>query len=389
MTGSNQRSRSFASATFSYDGIKDYERVEIFLTAATKLKKGKKMADSDALRSLPMILKANAAIWWNEIKDRISTWSEFETELRKTFAPKKPAYMIFSELGELRQQPNELTERFVAKQRALLNQLPSPGFTETQQLDMMYGFLHSNIRDQIPRERILSIDGLLEAARGVEQLLNAKPEPNIALPENRTGRKRVRCNFCRNFGHIADVCRKKQKVLNEAEQTASSSVNSVSSDTQESSPSLSTDSDVVKKEDDNCSSLKFEDIRRRPMIEISIGTANELAYIDSCARSSLASFKLYTYLKNIGFHFQEETTTVTLADGIAKSQNVLTGKVPVKVRDRCILTTFLVFPEARESKTLLGVGFIIDAGMILNLPQLTWNFNDEPDVHYDLLQEES
>lgn len=388
MTGlPNQRSRSFSQAVFSFDGTRDYEKVENFLTSARKYKSMKNLLDYDALRSLPLILKGNAAIWWSGVKDTITTWNDFESQVRKTFAPQKPGYVIFQELSELRQKPDELTERFVTKQRALLNQL-SPPLPDIVQLDMMYGFLHPKTQEQIPRECIESVDGLLEAARALEQQkLKEKTQANNST-ENRTGRKRVRCNFCRYFGHVADVCRKKLKL--EAESAAEAvAARSSTQEAEKPAPQNPTSSSLPpsspSEELKNGSPLFG---RALSMMEISIGTTKEMAFVDTGTSISVASHKLYSYLKNIGFHFQEEPTTITLADGISKSQTILTGRIPVKLKDRCILTKFMVMPEAHNCKTLLGCEFIIDANIELNFPQLVWTFNDEPGVCYDLIQED-
>ncbi|KAJ8730569.1 hypothetical protein PYW08_001982 [Mythimna loreyi] len=353
----------------------------------------KNLLDNDALRSLPLILKGNAAVWWNEVKDKISTWNDFETQIRKKFAPNKPAYIVFQEISELRQKPDELTERFVTKQKALLNQL-NPPLPEVVQLDMMYGFLHPKIQEQIPRECIESVDGLLEAARALEQeKLKEKSQPKST---EKTGRKRVRCNFCRNFGHVAEVCRKKQKV----EAQAATAQTEAGPETAATVPGTSTQGpETPAPQEPSSSSATPASPVEEPkngihlfsspllMMEISIGTAKEMAFVDTGADISVASHKLYSYLKNIGFHFQEEHKTITLADGIRRPQNVLTGRIPVKLKDRCILTKFLVMPEARNCKTLLGCEFFVDANIELNLPQLAWTFNDEPGVHYDLIEE--
>lgn len=380
----NQRARSFAQ-TVSYNGNRDYEHVERFIASAKKYKEMKKLSEIDALQSLPFILKGDAANWWQTVKDKIVTWKDFESELRKEFAPRKPAYIIYSEIGQLKQQPDELTERFVAKHRALFNQLPDPPLREETQLDMMYGNLLPKIQDLIPRETIQTFDGLLEAARGIERPRAKDTAQANSGTEVRAGRKRTRCNFCRMFGHAADVCRKKQRVMSENAANVTKSETKTESAVAEPAQSSVTPP-AVEDSKEGSSSIAL-DIRPRLMIEISIGTAQEMAFIDTGAKTSLASHKLYSYLKNIGFHFQEENTVVTLADGVPRPQNILTGRIPVKLKDRCILTKFIVLPEARDNDTLLGVDFIVDARMIINIPQLAWNFEDEPDVHYDLIQE--
>lgn len=373
----SKRSRSFAQAAFLFDGTRDYEKVETFLTFARKYKSYKNIADSDALQTIYIILKDEAKAWWDRTNESISTWEDFESQLRREFLPKKPAYVVFQELSELRQKPGELTQRFVAKQRALFDQLDPP-LPEVVQLDMMYGFLHPKIQEQIPRTCIETFEGLLEAAKGLEQEnANNKPQVNSSS-ENRTARKRVRCNFCRNFGHVAEVCRKRQKL------TIDEAVSETSTENHEPATEAGNPAPAPSASQEPRKVSSTVDGKPRFMIEISIGTAKEMAIVDSSIKTSLASFKFYSYLKSIGFHFQEENSTV--AEGNSKTENALKGRIPVKVRDRCVLTTFVVYPESKESRSLLGTDFIADGRINLNLQQMTWNFIDEPLVHYSLPQ---
>ncbi|KAF9405965.1 hypothetical protein HW555_013491 [Spodoptera exigua] len=55
---------TFASCTFTYDGKKNSDAVEAFLAAATVFKSTEKISDSDALQSLPLLLRDEAAVWW-------------------------------------------------------------------------------------------------------------------------------------------------------------------------------------------------------------------------------------------------------------------------------------------------------------------------------------
>lgn len=74
-------------------------------------------------------------------------------------------------------------------------------------------------------------------------------------------------------------------------------------------------------------------------------------------------------------------------DGVYKNQDVLITKVPVNINKRTVLTTFMVLPELRDNRTLLGVGFIQDAHIILNLPQCTWYFMENPEETFELYEE--
>ena len=40
-------------------------------------------------------------------------------------------------------------------------------------------------------------------------------------------------------------------------------------------------------------------------------------------------------------------------------------------------------PDAKQNRTLLGVDFLETAGIVLNIPQRYWFFEQQPDEHYD------
>ncbi|KAI8437137.1 hypothetical protein MSG28_010487 [Choristoneura fumiferana] len=196
------RSASFATAKFSYAGERDPTQVKNFLIAATCFKEVENMSDEDALRSLPLIFKDDAATWWNGISESVSSWTDFKDRLQSAFAPKKPAHQIYQELIGVHQKENELTEIFVAGKKDLIAQLPAPRLADSHQIDMVFGTLHKKIQDRIARESVKTLDDLLEAVRGAEEFSEEKPLP--------AKRKRVRCRYCKNLGHSQDVCRKKQ-----------------------------------------------------------------------------------------------------------------------------------------------------------------------------------
>lgn len=153
------------------------------------IKKVQRISDQIALQTLPLVLKGKASTWWLGIKDSIDTWVEFEKRWRHAFAPKKPGYFVFQGVFACRQPANMLTESLIAKNRALLAQLPLPKLDEGHQLDIIYGQLNVNIRQKVTRDSVYSFDDLLQAARGVEQLLKEKPNSTsnyIQLNPNET-----------------------------------------------------------------------------------------------------------------------------------------------------------------------------------------------------------
>ncbi|XP_028158503.1 activity-regulated cytoskeleton associated protein 2-like [Ostrinia furnacalis] len=211
---------SFALCTAHFDGTRDAALVEAFLSTITTFKKIEFVSDSNAIEGLTLLLTGEASIWWLGVKDDITSWSEAITLLRTTFAPKRPAYKIYEEIVCIKQSQPRGTELFVAKKRALMAELPKPALTVSQCLDLLYASLHVDIRDKIPRDSVSSFDEFLRKARQIEEVLI---EQKNTVPSTSSG-KRIRCTFCRVFGHSEENCRKKETYTEKTQDSASAAV---------------------------------------------------------------------------------------------------------------------------------------------------------------------
>lgn len=60
---------------------------------------------------------------------------------------------------------------------------------------------------------------------------------------------------------------------------------------------------------------------------------------------------------------------IVLANGISKRQKVETITDTVTLRGRTIPSSFIALPGRHENQTLLGVDFIEDAVIDINIPQ--------------------
>ncbi|XP_028162014.1 uncharacterized protein LOC114353992 isoform X2 [Ostrinia furnacalis] len=408
---------NFAACTHRFDGKKN---VIPFLEAIEIYKESVAMTDAMAMRGLPMLLTDFAAEWWQGVKHSVTTWSEALALLRNTYGPRLPPHMIYKELFR-REQGDENTDVFVCKSRALLSQLPANTIPEDPvQLDMVYGLLHRRIRRQVARTSFSSFQQLLELARVVEELeeecpavtktevtSSEMPTRSESLPQDRTtdrdattNRKaRLRCNYCKQFGHMKDECQKGQrKKQNEQFETE-----------QEERPESTKPTvtcfgcglpGVIRSNCPNCKSTKSDcnvnlpafaafspkliDVCMRPKLGIEILGLHGSALVDTGAKQSVASDSLYRVLVEKGQKFDTVKLFISLADGSKQCRIVKTAKVNVKVHAIVVPTLFIVIPGATDS--LLGMDFIQDSGMILNFTQNCYSFRSHP-MSYQLRYE--
>ncbi|KAI8436675.1 hypothetical protein MSG28_010163 [Choristoneura fumiferana] len=404
---------SFTNCNYSYNGVKDAEVVEAFLSAVNIYKRSCDIGDRTALDELPILLKGEAGVWWLGIKNDVTSWQDFETRLRENFAPIREPYLLYSDITQEKQLQDMSTEDFVRRKRMLFSQLPKPGHTETQQLDMIYGLLRLDIRDKVPRADIKDFKDLSKAALAAEHVLMEKSNEVLSRkvktiepkPENKSASTRKpRCRYCKNYGHVSENCRKLAQKDNLPKlPTRTEAVTQFPSPSEPKVKCYGCGAPgVVRANCQTCHSSRHTqrqpdvefcsvdtttDARDRPIVYVDIGDKSGAAYLDTCAKSSIASYSLYCELRSKGYAFKELGVGITLADGVQKRQNVLVTRAPVKIYNRTVMTTLLVLPESRSNRTLLGVGFLVDAHIVLNLPQCTWHFLEEPSEEFELFQE--
>ncbi|XP_047021785.1 activity-regulated cytoskeleton associated protein 2-like [Helicoverpa zea] len=198
---------SFASCTARFDGSRNTAVVEAFLSTISTYKKIEALSNDNAIEGLTLLLIGEASIWWLGVKDTITSWQEAVSLIRSTFAPKRPAYLVYDEIVCDKQQSPVGTELFVAKKRALMEELPKPSLTPSQGLDLLYTSLHISFRDRIPRDSIATFEEFLSKVRQLEETVAARSMSSNTSASS-AGR-RLRCTFCRAYGHNERECRKK------------------------------------------------------------------------------------------------------------------------------------------------------------------------------------
>ncbi|XP_017493696.1 PREDICTED: uncharacterized protein LOC108381809, partial [Rhagoletis zephyria] len=144
---SNNRVGTFSTCTARYNGERNPTKVEEFIAAISTFKMLEKINDCDAINGMPMLLEGDAAEWWRGIKDNVTDFVDVVCKLRESFSPARPAWRIYYEIFELKQQKNEPTDTFIRRKRALFSQLKNVP-AEAEQPDMLFGMLHAQIRER-------------------------------------------------------------------------------------------------------------------------------------------------------------------------------------------------------------------------------------------------
>lgn len=155
-------------ATFS--GAED-QSVEAFIDAVESYAECMKVADSNVVKGLSLLLVSQAGVWWQGIKNQISTWAEAKANLISAFGDRRPPHRIYKEIFST-PQAQEKIDIFVARIRALMARLPKGDISIRAQLDIIYGLLHIRIRKRLRREEFSSFMELLQHARNIEDSLH-------------------------------------------------------------------------------------------------------------------------------------------------------------------------------------------------------------------------
>lgn len=377
---------SLDNCKIRFNGSRRVNTVEEFINTITVYKHIQDISDDDALAALPIMLQNEANTWWSNVKDEHPTWERALAAIRKTYAPSKPRHAVLTEIFLRTQKVNEVTEHFITDIRSLITQLPDPKPEVDFQLDMVYGRLLIGLRQKIPRGSITTFTELLEKARAIEEFDEEKYDHH--KNELTHKKQQTRCSFCDIRGHMEANCRKKAAQLKLGEVSKAIVTNSLP-------PKgiscfgcgrpgvvISNCPKCHKEKETSSSSVEFYALyakigRDCPIVQIQVFSMSGFAQLDTAARMSIAGSKLYELLVKRGTPFDHTMVHVKLADGSAKTRQVLTTIVPVQLGKRVFQIKMACLPDAVNSRTLLGIDFLEYAGIVINAPQRSWKFVDE------------
>ncbi|KAK9728357.1 hypothetical protein QE152_g18090 [Popillia japonica] len=350
-----------------------------------------RIADADALTGLPLLLTGEASTWWNGIKSTITTFQDATQAIQLAFAPQRPNFRVFSEIFACTQTTEMTTDQFVTSQRDRFSQL-SEDLPEKWQIDMVYALLRAKIRDRVPRDDVTTFQDLVKKARVIEAAERDHKGLKPTKPAAEPTRDRVKCDFCKNFGHPVSECGKKARAQGPKEETAPVLAPARQQILYSATDGCGTPG-VIRRNCPRCSkapvpiSFCYADTQsmERPTVEITIHGIRGTAYLDSGAKATLASPELYRIVAQFGHSFTERTINLIQADGKSRMTSVRSTTVPVLLKGRTIMTTFLALPDTPNAKTLLGVDFLHDAGVVVDYKHAQWHFHGSGHQCYGFL----
>ncbi|GFQ78331.1 uncharacterized protein TNCT_708171 [Trichonephila clavata] len=103
---------------------------------------------------------------------------------------------------------------------------------------------------------------------------------------------------------------------------------------------------------------------------------------DTGASHTIAGEKLFKFLQEHGITFTNKVISFMMSDGIRQTITALRTVIDLYIEGKVIPTEFLVLPEAKGNKTLLGLDFLNAAGIVLDVQGGKWHFSENPRKQY-------
>lgn len=196
---------NFSNCSSRFGGERHHEIVEEFITSLVTYKEVEGITDEDALKSISLLFYGMASTWWQGVRKEVKTWNDVLSLIRDHFSPTKPAYQVYGEIFEKKQNDRTAIDTFVCQIRALLAQLPDGRHDEETEIDFVYGLLNIKYRKYIARHDIKTFKDLLEKGRIIEQNWN-----EVIDSQPSYDRVPKRCTNCNYRGHTFRECRKRK-----------------------------------------------------------------------------------------------------------------------------------------------------------------------------------
>jgi hypothetical protein len=426
------RRGSLSAFTTYYRGQRDRNVVENFIAAATIYVKAENIPEPDALTGLALILKDDAATWWQGIKNGVFQWTDAMERLRQAFAPRRPAHQIYEEIYSVKQKPHQSFDVFINLKRMLFAELPPPRISDEAQIDIIFSLINPQTRDRLSRGNIHTFDDLLQQGRPLE--FNRSPQ----IPRHGNSTPAKRCTYCDRIGHTREECRTKKTHQQAATPRLHQHVRGRDIKPfkiEENTPTRTAlicygcgQSGVTRAKCTKCNSPEEQAKRKatiacytckmpgvvratcptcnpqastsrmnaldteapvtwRMKINTKFGGVESDAYLDSGADRTLISSDLHRQLEESGVKFERKRVAITVATGKKETEDIYEACIPIKLHERSYQTKVMTLKNTQSDQTLIGLDLILPAGIIIRPSQLVWGFEDAPNIWHEMQYE--
>lgn len=378
---------TFVNCSARFNGGRNATKVEDFIATILVYKEAQNVSDNLALTSFPLLLEGYASTWWQGVQNEAENFDMAIDLLRKAFSPPKPDWRIFAELSQDKQKPFESTDSFICRKRRLFSQL-SEKLSENIMINMVFSQLNISIREKLSRDSVRSFQELLQKARDIEMFLeeNKMPKPrqeSFDKPAN------IKCSYCRKKNHTIDTCYKKIESDRRGNtKVQDNTINCYGCGAagyfRANCPNCNNKNPNNSPEKLDFNSLHTTIVGRNvPTVAVNINGMEGEAYFDTAARTSVAGYKLFQKLKEKEVEFQRVAAEIVLADGIPREEIVYSTIVNIIIGKRIRKIRFICLPKAKGNRTLIGIDFLEQANIVLDLADRCWHFKDEPEKLFE------
>ncbi|GBN87953.1 Retrovirus-related Pol polyprotein from transposon 17.6 [Araneus ventricosus] len=113
------------------------------------------------------------------------------------------------------------------------------------------------------------------------------------------------------------------------------------------------------------------------LLDIEVYEATGTVCSDTGASQSVGLELMFNFLQKRGQKFIEIDLAVCLADGQQSTSTVLKITVPITVHGRTFRTDLIFLPHTKGNRTLLGVDFLRQSGIVMDMHSNFWYFGDK------------
>ena len=164
---------------------KPHEDPGHFLQLSTEVLEGAQLPARAWHNAASKHLKGDAAIWWNQNKEYISSWTEFQRGLTRTFNHPETLAQLKIQLYGTTQRQEEPAESYIRGKQQLYQRI-APETTEAERVQAILASLKPELRFYLSRPKPTSLEDLLEGARTFELNTTKQKHSKVAFLPHRS-----------------------------------------------------------------------------------------------------------------------------------------------------------------------------------------------------------